>query len=97
MALPIPPMGVAIAAAVTAATATQINIDSGAIAIVPKGGGITITCDGHIAGFQSWNNKLTWDYMMANGAAKAGYKFTANTTCWGGDALAGEDYYPGGW
>lgn len=91
----IPPLGPIIGPSITAITATQINFSSGTLAIVPKGYGLETTCDGHISAWQSWNDTLTWDYMMANGAAKKDYKFTASMTCWSGDALADQNFYAG--
>jgi hypothetical protein len=68
---------------------------AGELVIVPKDGGITIICDGHIAGFQSWNDDATWDFMMKGGAANKQYTYSIKYTCWGGNAKSGDPYYAG--
>jgi hypothetical protein len=87
---------VAIAATVAMNEAAP-NWGAGELVIVPKGGGITIICDGHIAGFQSWNDDNTWDFMMKGGAANKQYTYTIKFTCWAGDAKSGNNEFYAGW
>jgi len=68
---------------------------SGELVIVPKDCGIVTVCDGHIAGFQSWNNDATWDFMIKGGAANKQYTYTIELSCWGGNAKSGDPYYAG--
>ena len=64
--------------------------------VVPKGSGLNITCDGHVAGLQSWNNDNSWEFMI-DGAAKKDYKWTVEHTCWSGNAKSGTNNFRAGW
>ncbi|NCW90290.1 MAG: hypothetical protein EBV73_07095 [Rhodocyclales bacterium] len=67
-------------------------------AVVPKNGGVVMQCDGHLAGWQSWNDDNSWDYMLKGGAAKAGYKWYVASTCASGNAKnGGDNEFRAGW
>jgi hypothetical protein len=73
------------------------NWPSGELVIVPKDCSIVVVCDGHIAGFQSWNNDATWDKMIKDGAAQKQYTYSILFTCWSGNAKSGDNNFYAGW
>ena len=98
LALAITGVGAIAAVAVTVAMNTAApKWTDGELVIVPKGGGITIICDGHTAGFQSWNDDATWDKMIKDGAAQKQYTYSILFKCWGGNAKSGGNDFYAGW
>jgi len=94
----IPGVGQAAALAITVAMNTAApSWPDGELVIVPKDCGIVVVCDGHTAGFQSWNNDATWDFMMKGGAASKQYTYTIKFTCWAGNAKSGGNEFYAGW
>jgi len=79
--------------------------EGGPFVVVPKGGALQWECEGHLAGTQSWNADMTYDYMMKGGwtgddkkgAGKNNYKVTITSHCYSGNAKDGGDnrYLPG--
>ena len=59
--------------------------------IVPKNGRYVLTCQMPSPGYSGENYDLTWDRMIDDGAAEAGYKYYVSTHCYGGNAKDGGD------